>query len=72
MDYATRYPEVLPLRGMQVQAAAQALLWFFSRVSLPQEILTDKGATFTSALLKQLCQLLGIWQLLTTIHHLQI
>lgn len=30
MDYASCYPEVLPLRSMQVQRVAQALLHFFS------------------------------------------
>lgn len=50
---------------------AQALLWFFSRVGLPREILTDKGAPFTSALIEQLCQLLGVRQLFATIYYPQ-
>lgn len=60
MDYATRYPKAVPLKGMQVAGMTQALLQFVSRVGLPREILTDKGATFTLSLLKQLCQALGI------------
>lgn len=53
MDYTTRYPEAMPLKEMQVSGAAQALLHFFLRVGLPREILMDKGAMFTLALLKQ-------------------
>lgn len=72
MDYATRNTEALPLKGMQVAEVAQALIQFFSRVGLPREILTDKGATFMSTLLKQLCQTLSIHQLFTTIYHPQM
>lgn len=64
-------PQGIPLRGMQVPWVAQALVCFFSRVGLPQKILTGRGATFMSALMKQLCQTLGIHQLFTTIHHPQ-
>lgn len=56
---------------MHVQGVAQGLLHFFSHVGLPWEILTDRGATFTSALTKQLCTLLGICQIFTTIYHPQ-
>lgn len=38
---------------------------------LPWESLTEKGATFTFSLLKQLCLLLGIWQVFKSIYHLQ-
>lgn len=71
IDYSTTYPEVVLLQGMQVQGVAQALLKFFLRVGLPCEILTDKGATFTLPLLKQLYQMIGIHQLFTTIYHPQ-
>lgn len=71
MDYATIYPEAVLLRGMQVTGVARALLKFFSRVGVPKEILTDKGPTFTSNLMKQLCKLLEIKNLFTTIYHPQ-
>lgn len=35
MDYTSHYSEVVPLRGMQLQRVAQALLQFFSRMGLP-------------------------------------
>lgn len=71
MDYASHYPEVVLLKGIQVQGVVQALLWFFSQVGIPREILSDRGATFTSFLLRQLCRLLGIFQLFTTLYHPQ-
>lgn len=71
MDYATRYPEAIPLKSMQVPGVAQSLMHFFAWVGLPQEILMDQGATFTSASMGQLCQALGIRHLFTTIHHPQ-
>lgn len=46
MDYATRFPEAIPLRTMQTPAVAQALISFFSKVGLLEEILTDQGASF--------------------------
>lgn len=60
MDYAMKCPEAITLRGMQVQGVAQALVCFFSRVGRPREILTDRGATFTSTLMKQLGHTVGI------------
>lgn len=40
VDYATRYPEAIPLCGMHVPGIARVLLQLFSRVGLPKEILT--------------------------------
>lgn len=35
MEYDTRYPKVVLLKGMQVPGVAQALLCFFSRLGVP-------------------------------------
>lgn len=71
MDYATRYLEAFPLRGMQVSGVVRALIQLFSRVGVPKKILTDKGTSFTSRLMHQLCKLLQIKQLFTTVYHPQ-
>lgn len=68
MDYATRFPEAVPLEGMHITRVAQALLHFYSRVGISREILTDKGGTFTSSLMKRLCRLL--WDQANLHHHL--
>ncbi len=70
-DYATRYPEVFPLKSVKAKYVATCLVQFFSRVGLPAEILTDQGTNFMSNLLKHVYQLLGIKSLRTTPYHPQ-
>lgn len=70
-DYATKYPEVFPLRCIKAKNIAVCLVQFFSRVCFPLEILTDRGTNFMSSLLKQVYQLLGIKSLRTTPYHPQ-
>ena len=41
LDYATRYPEAIPLRTMASKGIARELVLMFSRVDIPEEILTD-------------------------------
>ncbi len=59
-DYATRYPEVFPLKSIKAKYVATCLVQLFSRVGFPSEILTDQGTNFMSTLLKQAYKLLGI------------
>ena len=40
-DYATRYPEAVALQGMETQRVAEVLVEMFSRVGIPDEMLTD-------------------------------
>ncbi|KAL0178548.1 hypothetical protein M9458_027442, partial [Cirrhinus mrigala] len=70
-DYATRYPEVFPLKSIKAKYAATCLVQLFSRVGFPSEILTDQGTNFMSTLLKQVYKLLGIKSLRTTSYHPQ-
>ncbi|XP_072246328.1 uncharacterized protein nfic isoform X1 [Leuresthes tenuis] len=70
-DYATRYPEVFPLKSIKAKSVAFSLIQFFSRVGFPCEILTDQGTNFMSGLLKQVYKLLGIRRLRTTPYHPQ-
>lgn len=42
LNYATRYPEVIPLRKMSSKAIARE----FSRNGFPKDILSDKRHTF--------------------------
>ncbi len=70
-DYATRYPEVFPLKSIKVKYVATCLVQLFSRVGFLSEILTDQGTNFMSTLLKQVYKLLGIKSLRTTPYHPQ-
>ncbi|MCG7875094.1 MAG: RNase H-like domain-containing protein [Candidatus Thiodiazotropha endolucinida] len=69
VDYATRYPEAVPLSGIETERVAEALLDIFCRIGFPQEMLTDMGAQFTSSLMNELCRLISLKQLTTTPYH---
>lgn len=56
------------MKNIKAKTVAFCLVQFFSRVGLPQEILTDRGTNFTSKLLKQVYQL-RIRGLKTTPYH---
>ena len=59
-DYATRYPEAVPLRSIEAETIAEELVLLFSRIDIPQEILTNQGSNFTSRLLQELYKLLHV------------
>ena len=70
-DYATRYPEAVPLRTCDAEAVAEELGKLFSRVGIPKEVLTDQGTNFTSQLLVELYRLLNVHGIRTTPYHPQ-
>ena len=59
-DYATCYPEAIPLCSIDAKHIAENLLKVFARVGIPREILTDQESYFTSKLLNEVYQLLHI------------
>jgi hypothetical protein len=65
-DYATRYPEAIPLPSTEAPRIAKELLKLFTRVGVPEEVLTDQGANFMSSLLEEVYRLLQIKRILTT------
>ncbi|XP_064103315.1 uncharacterized protein LOC135213265 [Macrobrachium nipponense] len=67
--YSTRYPEAVPLKGIETEQVAEALVQIFSRVGIPKEILSDMGTQFTSNLMKEVGRLLSVKQLVTTPYH---
>lgn len=70
-DYATRYPEVYPLRSIQVKHIVRCLVDLIARVGVPSEILTDQGTNFMAKLMKLLYKQLGIKGIRTTPFHPQ-
>ena len=71
LDYATRYPEAIPLRVASAKAVAHELFMMFSRVGIAKEILSDQGTNFMSRLLTQLYQWLKIKRIRTSAYHPQ-
>ena len=70
-DYATRYPEAVALRSTEAEHIAEQLVQIFSRVGIPEEILTDQGANFMSRLLSEVYRLLRIKPIRTSPYHPQ-
>ena len=56
MDYATRYPEAIALPSIETEHVAEALVEMFSRVGVPDEMLTDYGSQFTSEIMKEVAR----------------
>ena len=70
-DYGTKYPEAIPLKTIDAEMVANALIDIFSRTGIPCEILSDQGSNFMSATIKHLCSLLHIKKLKTSPYHPQ-
>ena len=69
IDYATRYPEAVALPSIETERVAEALVEMFSRVGIPDEMLTDCGSQFTAEVMKEVSRLLSLQQLTTTPYH---
>ena len=48
-DYATRYPEPIPLHSTDASHIAEELIGVFAKMGIPSEILTDQGSNFVTA-----------------------
>ena len=69
VSYATRYPEAVPLKKITTEAVAEALLDIYSRVGIPEEVLTDQGTQFMSECMQEVSRLLSIKGLTSTPYH---
>ena len=69
IDYATRYPEAVVLPGIETEHVAEALVEMFSRVGIPDEMLTDCGSQFIAEVMKEVSRLLSLQQTTTTPYH---
>ena len=71
VDYATRYPEAKALKNIDTETVAEALLDMWSRVGIPEQVLSDRGTQFLSEVMKEVHRLLSIKGLTTTPYHAQ-
>lgn len=69
IDYATGYPEAIPLKEITSIAVAEAMMVIFSRVGIPKEIVSDRGTQMTSELMGELHKMLGVKPLFTSPYH---
>ena len=72
MDYLTKWPEVFAVADQTAATIARLLVEeIVSRHGVPTEILSDRGKSFLSSLMKEIVKLLGIHQTNTTAYHPQ-
>lgn len=71
VDYATRWPEAVPLKNIDTETVAEALWVMWSRLGIPKEVLSDRGTQFTSECMTEIHRLLAIKGLRTTPYHAQ-
>ena len=57
------------MKDIQAETIAEAIVNMFTRVGVPKEILIDQGSQFLSAVMKEMCRLLSLKQLVTTPYH---
>ena len=60
VDYATRYPDAVPLKSITTEVVAEALVDMYSRLGAPE---SDLETQFTSECVKEVSRLLSIQQL---------
>lgn len=72
MDYLTKWPEVFPIPDQTAATIARLLVEeIVSRHGVPAQVLSDRGSTFLSALMKEVEELLGFHKVNTTAYHPQ-
>ncbi|GFW05346.1 retrovirus-related Pol polyprotein from transposon 412 [Trichonephila clavipes] len=72
MDYFTKWPEVYPIPDQESPTVAEAVVQhWISRYGVPLQLHSDQGRNFVSAVLKGVCELLGIDKTKTTPLHPQ-
>ncbi|GFS77432.1 retrovirus-related Pol polyprotein from transposon 412 [Trichonephila clavipes] len=70
MDYFTKWPEVYPIPDQEAPTVAEAVVQhWISRYGVPLQLHSDQGRHFVSAVLKGVCELLGIDKTKTTPLH---
>ncbi|GFO19357.1 gypsy retrotransposon integrase-like protein 1 [Plakobranchus ocellatus] len=69
VDYATRFAEAVPLRKIDTESVAEALVDIYSRLGVLEEVLSDQGTQFILDCMKEVCRFLGIKQKTTIPYH---
>ena len=69
VDYDTRYLEAVPLKNIEEETVAEALQDMYSRLGIPEEVLSDLGTQFVSKCMEEVSRLLFIKPLTTTPYH---
>ena len=72
MDYLTKWPEVFATSDQSSLTIAHLFVeQVISRHGVPSELLSDRGTTFLSKLMKAVCEVMGVHKVNTTAYHPQ-
>jgi hypothetical protein len=72
VDHFTRFCEAIPIATQHTETIAREFVTkIIVQFGVPKKLLADRGATFTSALIKDTCKLLKIRKLQTSSYHPQ-
>ena len=72
VDYLTKWPEVFPMADQSAATIARLFVEnIICRHGVPGELLSDRGASFLSKLMLEICRLLGTRKVNTTAYHPQ-
>jgi transposase InsO family protein len=64
VDHFTRFCEAIPIATKETEVIAREfVVRINTQFGVPKKLLTDRGAAFTSALIKEVCKLLKIQKL---------
>ena len=71
IDYASGFPEAVPLKNISSIDVAEALILVFSRVGIPKQVVSDRGTQFKSEIMDELYRLIGVKPIFTSPYHPQ-
>jgi transposase InsO family protein len=72
VDHFTRFCEAIPIAKQDTETIAREFVTkIITQFGAPKKLLTDRGANFTSALIKETCKLLKIQKLQTSSYNPQ-
>ena len=71
VDYGTRYPEAIALKDIKAKTIAEALWEMWTRLGIPDQIVTDQGRQFTGTLMREVNEFLRIKHSVTAPFHPQ-
>ena len=69
MDLFTKWAEAIPIRNKEAVTVARALMdVVFARFGVPYQLLSDNGKEFDNHVMKELCRLLEVDKIRTTVY----
>jgi len=72
VDHFTRYCDAIPIAKQDTETIAREFVArIITQLGVPRNLLTDRGANFTSVLIKETCKLFGIKKLQTSSYNPQ-